>query len=48
MLLKLFGIISEENPSDWDLHADNLLCNLLVAVYTSYASVNILDTLKIN
>ena len=46
--LKLFGIIFEENPSDWDLHADNLLCNLLVAVYTSYASVNILDTLKIN
>ena len=46
--LKLFGIISEENPSDWDLHADNLLRNLLVAVYTSYASVNILDTLKIN
>ena len=50
--LKLFGIISEENPSDRDPHADNLSCNLLynllVAVCTSYASVNILDTLKIN
>ena len=41
--LKLFGIIFQENPLDWHLHVDNLLCKanshsyiLLICKYFGY------------
>ena len=42
--LRLLGIIFQENPSDWDLHVDSLLCKASIF----YAFVNILDILKSN
>ena len=45
--LKLLGIIFQENPSDWNLHVDNLL-RKANSRYTFSAFVNILDILKSN
>ena len=38
--LKLLGIIFQENPSDWDLHVDNLLRNASGRLYILRISKN--------